>query len=173
MFSTITSILWCRTNGWWCRCASGSSYATEWPPVETPLVSKCPFRFGNDLHGQKFGIFLLCLQEKYIKKRRIDFIRKELSFILDLLNIAIRNISNRMEIKIETLLKFNISDIVNIHFFLSCMCTACAQTHTIIQHPHFSLSFRFNNGQQLNWMVSYSIKTHQIIEWWKMKSLKS
>lgn len=58
-----TSILWCRiTNGRWWICASGSSYATEWPPLDTPLVSKWPLRFCSDLHGQKFCIFRLCLQ---------------------------------------------------------------------------------------------------------------
>lgn len=58
-----TSMLWCRiTNGRWWMCASGSSYATEWPPLDTPLVSKWPLRFCNDLHGQKFCIFRLCLQ---------------------------------------------------------------------------------------------------------------
>lgn len=62
-FSIHTSILWCRiTNGRWWMCASGSSYATEWPPLDTPLVSKWPLRFCNDLHGQKFCIFRLCLQ---------------------------------------------------------------------------------------------------------------
>lgn len=45
-------------------CASGSSYATECPPLDMPLVSKWPLRFGNDLQGQKFCIFRLCLERE-------------------------------------------------------------------------------------------------------------
>lgn len=166
LFSKITSILWCRTNGWWCRCASGSSYATEWPP-ETPLESKWPLRFGNDLHGQKLGIFLLCLQKEngklLVKKIHVFF---PLSIYIAILIFKSNGNSNP---------SWNL--IFSKRPSPELFCIFFAFSRTIIRHAYFSSSFRFNKslatGLYNTLRITFAKKYDQIIEWWKMKSLKS